>query len=168
MYDYRGKVAGMIISALSIIAMVAEHMHPFLLNQRWNEQQQHGIFVWLTLFGLFLMMYSKERVDDERTKQIRLKSIQVAFMLMVSTMSAFGLTMNLAGEQVDAQLLYFFPAMGVVLYLLMFHVGLYFDQVWEYEDKGLISNLRNIPANKWGILAYFVICGFLLLILSIM
>lgn len=171
MYDYRGKVSGYIISALGIAAMVAERLHPFILNRKWSAEQHYGVFEWVALLGLFLIMYSKEKVDDERTKQIRLKAIQIAFMLMAGTTMAFGFTGVVSGSSdlsLGGREMYLIPAMGVMLYLLIFHVGLYFDEVWEYEDKGLVTNLRSISANKWGILAYLGVCAILMLLLALM
>ena len=168
MYDYRGKVAGYIVSAIGLIAMVAERIHPFVLKAKWNAEQHYSLFVWVTLFGLFLVAYSKEKVDDERTKLIRLKALQIAFMVMTGTIMAFALATSLATEKIDirGQDLNLIPAIGIVMYLLLFHTGLYFDDVWEYEDKGLFNNLKNIPKNKWGILAYFIVCAIAMLLLT--
>jgi hypothetical protein len=58
--------------------------------------------------------------------------------------------------------------MGIILYLLVFYVGLYFDFLWEFEDKEAgWQNLKKMEKNKWGILAYLAITMVLLALLTL-
>jgi hypothetical protein len=171
MYDYRGKISGIIISAIGLALMVAERIHPFTISGKWNPEQNYSLFLWIMMLGLFLIMYSKEKIEDERNKLIRLKAFQISFMIMVGTMLAFCLTSGTANQtdlKMEGKDLYIFPAIGIFTYLLVFHVGLYFDEAWDYEDKGLITNLKNIKRNGLGYLAYLVVCIILMILLILL
>jgi len=170
MYDYRGKLAGIGISAVGFMLVLAEKLHPFSLKPGWTPEQHYGFFVWVALLGLFLMVFSKEKAEDERAKLVRLKAFQISFMVTISTLMAFSLMTSVTGEPIgmDASFMNIVPATALILYLLVFHVGLHFDQVWEYEDRGLFDNWRHIGRNKWGILAYLVICAILMIILVLL
>ena len=159
MYDHSWKLKGVIISAAGLLAMIAERLHGFIIFSKWNVDQHYSIFQWIMLFGLILVIFSKERYDDERTKVIRLKSFQISFIVQQSSMLAIAITGSLAkkGQEFQGQDLFILSALGVVLYLLIFHVGLYFDFLWEYDDKPLMENLRSVSKNKWGIIVYLIL-----------
>jgi hypothetical protein len=168
MYDHRGKIWGIIISAIGLIAMVTERFTKFIVFQKYNSSQHYGIFEWIMLFGLALVMYSKEKHEDERTKAVRLKSFQIAFMIMLGVVLGIALTKTLHPLPIHTEELFFQGAIGIIFYLIFFHVGLYFDFLWEYDDKGLWENWKNIDKNKWGMLAYFVCAAVGLFLLTLL
>lgn len=167
MYDHRGKTLGLIGAGIGLAAMVAERLTPFILLQKLNAHQHYALFLWLTLVALATVAYSKEKYDDERAKLIRLKAFQISFLIMVSTILSVALTMEVGAggkEPIDGMLLFVFAALGILGYLFTFHLGLYFDIFWDYEDRSLWQNLSNIPRNKWGILMYFLVFAIVLLL----
>lgn len=167
MYDYRGKIAGVIISALGLTAMIVERISGFTFLHDLNSEQHYSIFLWCTLFGFMLIAYSREKYDDERARQIRAKAMQISFGVLISVMLALSLTSTLHPEmKIESATLYMLASMALLLYLLVFHAGLHLDFLWEYGDKGLWENWRNIGRNKWGILAYLAICFIMLALLS--
>lgn len=169
MYDYRGKVSGMVIAALGTIALLIQKYTHFTVLAGLNSDQHFNVLLWVTLFGLFLMMFSYEKHEDERVKQIRAKAVMIVFGIMTGAILAFALTISIIpfidpGDLQPAaadegvwlgRLLMFYPAVGIVLYLLIFHVGIYYDKVWDYSDN--ISVLENIRKNKWHIIIIAII-----------
>ncbi len=170
MYDHKWKIWGVIISALGLAAMVAERLSPFVVFKKLNPVQHYGLFQWIMLAGLFLIIYCKEKYDDERAKAIRLKAFQISFALTQSVMLGIAFTGSLTKglEQIDTSLLFVLGAFGILSYLLIFYVGLYFDFLWEYDDKGLWENLKNVNRNKWGILVYLVIGAIVMAAITLM
>ena len=168
MYDHRGKTVGLIVSAVGLIGMITEKLKGFIVVKKWDVAQHYNGFEWLMLVGLFLIIYSKEKYDDERAKAIRLKSFQIAFALQQAVLLATALTGNSAKNKIQNADLFAFAGMGIIFYLLIFHVGLYFDFLWEYDDKGVWENLRNMGKNKWAKLVYLLICAVMLLLISML
>ncbi|MCF8449763.1 MAG: hypothetical protein K9G49_07825 [Taibaiella sp.] len=171
MYDHKWKARGVIISALGLIGMVTERVMPFVLFKKYTPAQHYCIFEWVMLLGLITIMYSKEKYDDERASAIRLRAFQISFAMMQAVLLGMALTGSLSpkgGEDFEASFLFVFSAMGIILYLLVFYVGLYFDFLWEYEDKEAgWQNLKKMGKNKWGILAYLAITIVLLALLTL-
>jgi hypothetical protein len=172
MYDYRGKIAGMIIAAVGIILLIVQKITGFTVLEKFNADQHFNMILWFTLLGLFTMMFSKEKMEDERVQFIRMKSLLYAFVLMIAATLAFGLTVSIMPfEDMDlkdgttltpddiimgGRMLMFYPAVAMVIYLVMFHVGLYFDNTWDYEDKPWsFSSLKK----HWGYRIAIIIAG---------
>jgi branched-subunit amino acid transport protein AzlD len=171
MYDHKWKVWGVIISAIGLIAMVTERLMPFVIFKKFTAAQHYSIFEWIMLLGLIGIMYCKEKYDDERARAIRLRAFQISFAMMQAVLLGMALTGSIslkAGEEFEPSILFVFSAMGIILYLLVFYVGLYFDFLWEYEDKEAgWENIKNMGKNKWGILAYLAITIVLLALLTL-
>lgn len=150
MYGYKWKVIGMIMSAAGIAALIIQKLTDFTVLQKFNSAQHFNFLLWLTLFGLVTVAFSKEKHEDERVHSIRTKSFMFAFLMMCAPIMAFGLTISLAPNSPDyangvslsgddivymGRLIMAYPAVGLVLHLVMFHVGLHFDQSWDYENE---------------------------------
>lgn len=157
MYNYKWKVAGMVIAAVSFIALVIQKLTHFTVLTKLNADQHFNILLWLTVFGLFTMMFSYEKHEDERVKQIRAKSVMMVFMLMFAATMGIGFTMSIVpvsemgnetvtpSDMIEiGRLLMYYPACAVILYHIIFNVGLYFDNEWDYEDNtSVLDNIKN-------------------------
>jgi len=170
MYGNRTKKWGIAISLVSLALMVAEKLVPFSIVQKFTAVQHMAAFQWFMLFGLFGVIYSKEKYDDERAKAIRLKAMQIAFMMQTSVTLSVALLGYFVKDiaMVPSGLLFLLAGLGVFTYLLVFHFGLYFDEHWDYEDRSLWQNLSNIDKNKWGMLLYLAIGAVVMLLISLM
>lgn len=151
MYDYRGKVAGIVISAICIVVLVVQKLTDFIVIEKLNAAQHFNIILWFTLLGLVTIAFSKEKNEDERVQHIRAKSFMYVFLITTGATLAFAFTVTLMPTQnsdmangvtltkddiIEAgRMLMFYPAIGIVIYLVMFHIGLYFDQTWDYKDE---------------------------------
>ena len=168
MYDYRGKIAGIILSAAGIIAMTAEKIGKFSIFPKLSIDQHYLLFFWSALFGLLLMTFSKEKLEDDRTRFVRAKAMQTAFYLLTGIMLSFTLIATLAQKdfQLDVTEFYMLLTLALLMYQFLFNIGLHFDFLWEYEDKGLVDNLKNIGRNKWGILVYLSLSALVCIVLT--
>jgi hypothetical protein len=168
MYSYRWKVFGMLTAAISFTLLVIQKYTDFIIISRFNSDQHFNILLWVVVFGLFIMMYSYEKQEDERVKAIRAKSIMLVFMVMFGATMAFGLTMSIvAAEEMEpttfsqqdmiemSRILMYYPACAVVLYHIIFQMGLHFDDEWDYNDDS--SVLENIRRHPWRILARIIV-----------
>lgn len=168
MYDYKGKIRGIIISALGLAAMISERLFHWTVIEKLTWEQHLTLFKWVTLLGLMIIGYSKEKYEDDRAKAIRAKALQIAFMLQQSVTLAMGLTMSLHNEPIDGDILFIIAAMGTLMFLLLFHVGLYFDLFWDFDDTAREKNFfKNIGKNKWSLLVYLALAAAALLLTAI-
>lgn len=168
MYSYKGKIAGAIVAIAGFIAAIAEKLHPWQFSPKLAPDQMMSLFKWVMLLGLFTIGYSKERYDDDRAVAIRLKALQISVMLQQAVIMGMAFTSSLAHEPVDSDLLFVLAAIGIVMYLLLFHVGLYFDFLWDFNDKSRQSNpLKNWRKNKWSLLVYLLLGIIMLAIVTI-
>ena len=164
MYDHKYKKWAIIASLIAMAAMLGEKFVGFIIFKKLTAAQHYVLFEWVMLLSMSIIMYCREKYDDDRAKQIRLKSLQIAFLAVLATMMAVGLTISISpepgvkdGSSIPAQILLTLAAFGIVLYLLIFHLGLYFDFLWDYNDSGVIENLKNIGKNVWSLVAYLII-----------
>jgi hypothetical protein len=168
MYDYNGKIKGIIISAVGLALTISEKIHPWAVISRYTADEHLAFFKWVALLGLVTIAYSKEKLEDDRSTAIRLRSLQIAYMLQTAVILGMALTLSHSPEPIDASILFMMAAIGVVMHLLLFHIGLYFDDLWEYNDTTTLGErLRNIGRNKWSLLVYLAISGAMLLSLTI-
>jgi hypothetical protein len=158
MYEHKWKKWGVVLASIGLVLLVAERLTGFIIIQKLSADQHHSIFEWIMLLGMVMIMYSKEKQDDERAKMIRLKVFQVVFLLMISTLLAIALSTDLTNKTgtVDVDSLFVAPAFGIILYLLLFHLGLYFDVLVEYEDKTVGDSLAYTGTPRWGMLAFYI------------
>ncbi len=170
MYEYKAKKWGILCSLLGIIAVVAERLHPFVVFEKFTAAQHLAMAQWFAFFGLFIIIFSKEKYDDDRAKAIRLKSILIAFMMETSLVLSIAMVGSLSADMkmIDSGILFMFAGAGIFTYLLTFYTGIYFDEHWEYEDKTLWQNLSGIGRNKWGMLIYLAIGVIVLILISLL
>lgn len=168
MYDYKGKIKGIVISAIGLVGIISERIWHWTVIEKLTWEQHLTLLKWVTLLGLIVIGYSKEKYEDDRAKAIRAKALQIAFMLQQSVTLAMGLTMSLHKEPIDGDILFIIAAMGTLMFLLLFHVGLYFDLLWDFDDTARDKNIiKNIGKNKWSLLAYLAVATVALLLTAI-
>jgi len=157
MQSYKGKTVGVAISVLSMILMIlASKLDNFILIKSFDNSQHFQLFFGLTVLGLYLIAYSKEKIDDERVQKIRSKSLQISFGILISIL----LVINFVGIispsfSINAGThLFLIAAIGLLIYLFFFYVALYFDPTWTYNDDTVLANVKK---NKLFFLLYTLV-----------
>lgn len=155
MSSHQTKIGGLIFTPVALILLLIVKLHgPFMFLSKPAPDQQLNILFAATVFGMFMIAFSKEKNDDERVHLIRAKSLQSAFMISMGSLIAMALTsaLNKTIEPLDSMAMCAFAAFGLGLYLILFHIGLYFDPAWAYNDDTVIPNIRK---NKRFFIIYF-------------
>jgi hypothetical protein len=99
-----------------------------LYIQRFPEDRQSQLLFLLISFGLYIIAFSRELIDDAKVRLFRSKSIQAAFVLILSTMIAssfVSILRRLPSSQNDLPLVVF---IGIVFYLSLFNFKIYFNK----------------------------------------
>jgi hypothetical protein len=164
MASYPNKILGLVITTVGIISLAVFAIHgPIEYISHPAGGRQFNLFLTILLFGMYLTAFSKEKNDDERVQAIRAKALQMAFGLLTGTMAAFSMASSLANVPMDADInvISCVAIFGLAIYLAVFHIGLYFDPAWTYNDDTVLVNIRK---NK----KFFVIYFSILIILAIL
>ena len=136
---------------LLILSAAVNNINPFTgLN---NNQFSQLLFL-TAILGLFIIAFSKEKIDDERVKVIRRKALQGAFGYLMSMILSFSLALTIMpGFDIDPGfLLICIAALALISYLAIYYYALYFDPHWAYNEDTPAENFRK---NKRFFLIYF-------------
>ncbi len=168
MYDYRGKVAGMVIAAVGSMLVIIQKLAPFNVFRSMNAEQHYYLSAWITVVGLFSIAFSMEKHEDERVKKIRAGAMQLVIGLLIGLLLALSFTGIVIGDfDLAPEMLIAIAGFYLVFYLVVFHIGLYTDILWQY-DADEIPIVENIKKNWWvHLVVVIVMMGVLLLIFSI-
>ncbi|MFI5205854.1 MAG: hypothetical protein ACHQVK_02845, partial [Candidatus Paceibacterales bacterium] len=156
MSSHQTKIAGIIITPIALILLLIVKLHgPFMFLSKPAPDRQFSILFAATVFGMYMIAFSKEKNDDERVHMIRAKALQMAFMILM--VSLIAMAMAAATGKDDALpgsiFLSSLAALGLGVYLIVFHIGLYFDPAWAYNDDTVIPNIKK---NKTFFILYTI------------
>lgn len=171
MGSHKWKKWGFIVSAIGLALMIAERLTKFTFIKELKPEQHYAVFVWLTFLGLVIIMYSKEKIDDDRAKMIRLKSLQVSFLLLIAELLSVALTniTSNTNHSIEPRELFFFAGIGIILYLFLFHLGLYFDFLVEFDDNKTTEEiLSERRKTRWGVLAFYICAAITMILLALL
>ena len=157
MYSYKWKIAGVVISAIALIAMVIERVSGFLILKDLNMVQHYAVFEWIMLSGLVMIMYSREKYEDEQAKLARLKSFQIAFVILIGlllNLGVLGIVFPSKVPPIHPETLLMISAIAIFLYLIVFYAALYFYFLWQPNDINIWEHIKTIQKNKILLVIY--------------
>lgn len=155
--SHKSKIAGLVVLSVGLVITIAQKLHPFIVIPKYDADKHLSLSLWIIVVGMYLTAFSQEKFEDERVKMIRAKSLQMVMMLMSATFIAFSLTsITQDMGDFDAMTILLFPSIYLAMYLAVFHIGLYFDNLWDYEDKRM-GIWDNIKKNKKPIIIFQLI-----------
>lgn len=147
LHSYKWKVAGWIIGALGALCLLINYFIPLNLIAEFDAQQHIMLYWWVALYGLYTTTFSRERREDERTPAVRATAMRITLALTLGATLAFAVTSWLAPDvEFAVDNLLIIPTFALVLYQLVFYVGVYFDKGYDY-DGNKPFNIFNLPGN---------------------
>ena len=78
--------------------------------------------------SLLLIVFSKEKIDDERTKQIRFFTIKTTFSMLIGLI----VITNMYNYQLD---LTYIPTASLLFYLIVFYLSNYFNPSFIFVER---------------------------------
>ncbi|OOQ59852.1 hypothetical protein [Mucilaginibacter pedocola] len=159
--SYKAKIAGLALTGAALLLMILESISPFTIIKRLSTAQHSQLCFLLILFGLFIIAFSKERIDDDRVKTIRGKVFQFGFGILVSLLIALSFV-GTVNTHVIISLSNDLPLIILIslsVYLLLFNIGLYMDPLWIRSNETVGTNIKR---NKIFFLVY--ICVLLMVV----
>lgn len=165
MNDYRTKVAGMITAGTGVVLTAVQKLTHFTVLKKLDVTQHSYLCMWVAVAGLYLMAFSREKYEDERVKKIRSGSVQIVIMLMMGMLLAISLT-GIISKDLDfpPEVLMIIAAFYLIFYLIVFHIGLYYDKMWNY-DADEVGIKENIKKNSWVNILFAILAVIILNIL---
>lgn len=142
--SFRTKIAGIVITLLSVISLILIKATHFSPGNRFNEHQVIQCMFLLIITGLFFITFSEERIDDDRVKLIRGKALQCGFAIILAIIislifvSVIQPSFSFGGVN-DLSLI---ALTGLVAYQFIFNISLYIDANWNYNNETVLSNIK--------------------------
>ena len=131
--DHKFRIFGLFISIVAIILLVTLHM----LNYQYEEEWHDRIFIinhFIIVFGLYMIMFSKEIHDDERVQRIRYNLLKVNYTLTICGILGYISVTTL--DRVEFSIYYVFYIIETVLiiYQLLFRYCLATNPGWIFKE----------------------------------
>ncbi len=163
MSGYGSKVAGMVVAAIGTVTLLVNNYVHLQLIPGFDAGQHGLLYWWVILMGLYMMAFSKERNDDERVQAVRGFAMRVAFTMSMASMLSIAITAWVAVDmQFDASSLLIIPTFCLLMYHIIFHLGIYFDGVFKYSNHPDIALPKPNKQKGWQYILYFSIIAILL------
>lgn len=143
------KILGLVLSVLSMMLILISKSGHLLLIPQLGTTREYDLLIWFLAVGLYLISFSREKIEDERIRMIRNRCLLIGLTLTLSLL----LVLSFIGIIFPSDLL-FDPALDLTLiacapaalYLILFHAGVHLDSIWNYNEKN--SRLLNRSGNK--------------------
>jgi len=132
--DQKFRILGLAISITAILLLVLLR----LLNYQYEESWQNRIFIinhFIIIFGLFMIMYSKEVYDDQRVQIIRYALLKLTYALTIC-----GILVYVSITTLDRVELSIFVILNIIeavliIYQLLFRYYLLKNPDWIFKQK---------------------------------
>ena len=127
------RVLGLFIFIIAVVLLTVLHLLDYKYEEGWHDR----IFIinhFIIVFGLYIIMYSKEIYDDERVQRIRYTLLKFCYALTVSAILGYLAITTL--DRVDLSIfiiLYIIEAV-LILYQLLFRYSLAFNPAWIFKE----------------------------------
>lgn len=152
--NYKTKIAGVILTTVSILLLIFEKTTRLVFTATFSIQQVIQALILLITLGLFFVAFSKEKIDDDRVRAVRDKALQGAFVVLLALIICLNFISIIRpafrfGGVHDLSIIALF---GLVVYLLIFNMGLFFDTNRIYNNDTVVANMKK---NKIFFIVYF-------------
>lgn len=165
--NYHFKKIGIGITGVSLLLLLlSPGLELFKVVSTWTLEQNENLLKVLLGFGLYTIVFSQEKEEDERVAHIRGRALRFGFMIL----TAVSLSLGIVGITFDATSSFSpihlaeLTAMVLLVYLVYFYYSLYFDPKGNYTEN---TPSENYSKNK-RMVVIRVVSGIILLILYLL
>lgn len=170
---YWGKFVGLGISLISLLLLLVYAISgPSFLLKVLSPEKQLVSLLWLFSLGLFVLSFSKEKIDDERVQLVRYTALRgMSSICFIGLFSAFSplviddLGMSLIAKDSTLVLVLMAIVAPLLTYQIIFNIGLQLNPSWAYND---LSAEENIKKNPNFFLIYAILTTAILAVLLIL
>jgi hypothetical protein len=150
---YWGKFAGLTISFTALLLLTGTTFWgPIFLSKILAPGKQLISLLWLFSLGLFVLSFSKEKIDDERVQLIRYTALRgMASISFIGLFSAFSplvvddMGTSLMAKNSTLALVLMVIVAPLLTFQVIFNFGLYLNPSWTYNDLSVGENFKKNP-----------------------
>lgn len=131
--DHKFRILGLVISGIGIFLLAILH----LLNYEYQDGWYDRIFImnhFIIVFGLYMIMYSKEIYDDERVQRIRYNLLKVSYALTICGIVAYMSVTTLDRVDLSIYIILYIIEAVLILYQLLFRYCLAKNPSWIFKE----------------------------------
>lgn len=149
---YWGKLVGIYLSAIALILFFIFSFSNFILFTKYSQELHTEFSFLLLMYGLFMITFSKEKIDDERIKLIRGKSYQIGFMILIgsslanTTVEVLTIDSETPANFISRYSYYVNITISLIFSIIYFHFSKWRDSDSTYSDGGPIDNIKYIKS----------------------
>jgi len=133
--SYSSKLYSALFAVACMVGLLLMIVFPKQLNS--NPKDFRLVLILLNA-AIYMIAFSKERIEDERVERIRGKAFQIAFGITMTTMILVCLAKNQGLNHVQPVMtledVFAFTLIGFIIYFFSFYLPLYFSPTWIYND----------------------------------
>ena len=132
--DHKFRMFGLLISILAIILLVTLHA----LNYQYEEGWHDRIFIinhFIIVFGLYMIMFSKEIHDDERVQRIRYSLLKVNYTLTICGILGYISVTTLDRVEFSIYSVFYIIEVVLIVYHLLFRYCLATNPNWIFKES---------------------------------
>jgi TRAP-type C4-dicarboxylate transport system permease small subunit len=131
--DHKFRVLGLAISILAIVLLGILHILNFEYEPGWHDR----IFIinhFIIVFGLYMLMFSKEILDDERVQRIGYTLIKMSYALTMTGILVYMSITTLDKVELSIYVILYIIEAVLILYQLLFRYCLARDPLWIFKE----------------------------------
>jgi len=131
--DPKFKIPGLFISIVAIILLVILHLLNFQYEEGWHDR----IFIinhFIIVFGLYLIMFSKETHDDERVQRIRYNLMKGNYTFTLCGIMAYLAVTTLDRVDFSIFIVLYIIEIVLIVYQLLFRYCLAKNPNWIFKE----------------------------------
>ena len=137
--SHRFRLLGLILSSLGILLFILLKILNFSYQDGWEDR----IFLvnhFVIVFGMIMIMFSSESIDDERVKLIRHALLRFFFALLVCGIMLYAIVTSLL-ERFESSFNVIMYIIETVLltYLVTFRISLRTNPAWIFRKQPVIK-----------------------------
>ncbi len=162
LFDYRVKKYALVTATIFITVDILTYViDDFYLNSFYH----HVLFHYFSLIALLSAVTSKDKIDDERSRQIRYSVFKntLSFSIVIIAIAALFLA-SMSIKQISTLTIIYILEGMLILHLLLYHLGHRYNPKWL-----LIEDTAPIRYNRMmiGFFLVMILIVFILIILSV-
>lgn len=131
--DHKFRIYGLIVFIVAAILLVALH----ILNYQYEEGWHDRIFIinhFIIVFGLYMIMFSKELHDDERVQRIRYGLLKVIYTLTLCGILCYISVTTLDKVEFSIYVVFYIIEGVLIVYQFLFRYCLAGNPDWIFKE----------------------------------
>ncbi len=132
--DQKFRVLGLAITIISIVLHIILQLFDYEYEVGWYDR----IFIinhFIIVFGLFIIMYSKETLDDERVQRIRYILLRMNYALTVIGIMVYMIITSLDRVEFSIYVILYIIEVVLIFYQILFRYCLARDPGWIFKER---------------------------------